>query len=178
MRRLLSFLALVALALYGLGIWLFLLRPDDRLPTAPAAAVVVLAGSTDRLPVALDLMRHHAATTLVVSETSASNDPARYRLCNGPKPHGYRLICQNADPFSTRGEARLAGQLASRNHWLSLIVVSSRYQLYRAHVLFARCTSATLVMRGTDADKWWTKAIAVPLEWVKLARAVTFQRGC
>ena len=178
MRRIFSFLTLVVIALYGLGIWLFLLRKDERLPTHSADAVVVLAGSVDRLPVALDLMKRHAAKTLVVSEDSITRDPARYQLCHGPKPRGYRLICQHADPFSTRGEARLAGGLASRNHWLSVIVVSSRYHLFRAKRLFDRCTNATLIVRGTDADNWWYKAWAVPLEWAKLARSVTFQRGC
>lgn len=178
MRRLLSLLVVAAIVLYGLGIWLFLLKKDDNLPTHAADAVVLLAGSRKRLPVALDLMRRHAAKTLVVSEESQANDPARYQLCHGPKPKGYELICRHADPFSTRGEARMASELASRNHWLSLIVVSSRYHLYRAEKLFGRCTNATLIMRGTDADKWWYKAYAVPLEWLKLARSATFARGC
>ena len=165
-------------ALYGLGIWLFLLRSDDDLPTRAADAVVVLAGSKARLPVALDLMRRHAAKTLVVSEDSASRDPARFRLCKGAKPRDYKLICRHADPFSTRGEARLTADLALRNHWFAVIVVSSRYHLFRAERLFGRCTTAKLIMRGTDAGSWWYKAAAVPLEWAKLARAETFQRGC
>lgn len=178
MRRFLTLLVIAAAALYALGTWLFLLRADDGLPTHAADAVVVLAGSKARLPIALDLMRRHAANTLVVSEDSASRDPARYRLCNGARPRDYKLICQHADPFSTRGEARLAGDLALRNHWLSLIVVSSRYHLYRAKELFGRCTKATLIMRGTDAGTWWYKAAAVALEWAKLGRAATFQRSC
>jgi uncharacterized SAM-binding protein YcdF (DUF218 family) len=178
MRHLFSLLFFAAAALYGLGVWLFLVHKDDRLPTHAADAVVVLAGSSHRLPVALDLMHHHAAKTLVVSETSRSDDVARYTFCHGPKPKGYKLICAQADPFSTRGEAELVGQLASRNHWLSVIVVSSRYHLYRAKVLFDRCTSATIIVRGTDADPWWRKALAIPLEWVKLARADTLQRAC
>jgi len=178
MRSVISLVVVSAAVLYGLGIWLFLLQKDDPLPGHKADAVVVLAGSQKRLPVALDLMRRHAAKTLIVSETSATDDPARYRLCHGPKPSGYVLICQNADPFSTRGEARLAAALVTRSHWLSLIVVSSRYHLYRAERLFGRCTSAKLVMRGTSADTWARKAISIPLEWAKLARSVTLQRGC
>jgi DUF218 domain-containing protein len=169
---------LATIVLYGLGIWLFLLRKDDRLPTHTADAVFVLAGSRQRLPVALDLIRRHAAKALVVSEESQTDDPARYQLCRGPKPKGYELICRHVDPFSTRGEARLAGELAARNRWLSLIVVSSRYHLFRANELFGRCTGATLIVRGTDADAWWYKAVAVPLEWLKLARSATFARGC
>ena len=178
MRQLISFLVIVVVGVYGLGVWLFLLHKDDLLPGHKADAIVVLAGSQKRLPMALDLMRRRVARTLVVSETSAADDPARFRLCRGPKPHGYQLICQRAEPFSTRGEARMAAALVTRNHWLSLIVVSSRYHLYRAERLFARCTPVKLVMRGTDADTWAWKAISIPLEWVKLARSVTLQRGC
>ncbi len=178
MRRLIPLLVLAAAILYGLGVWVFLLRKDDPLPGHKTDAIVVLAGSQKRLPVALDLMRRHVAGTLVVSETSAVDDPARFRLCHGPKPRGYRLICQHAEPFSTRGEARMAGALVKRNNWRALVVVSSRYHLYRAERLFARCTTAKLVMRGTSRDGWLWKAGAIPLEWAKLARSITFQRGC
>ena len=178
MRQLLFFLATVAAVFYGLGVWLFLLRKDDPIPAHADDAIVVLAGSQSRLPVALDLMRRHAARALVVSETTTTDDPARFRLCHGPEPRGYRLICQSAEPFSTRGEARMTSALVARNHWLSVVVVSSRYHLFRAQRLFARCTSARLVMRGADGDTWWRKAVSIPLEWAKLARSVTLQRGC
>jgi uncharacterized SAM-binding protein YcdF (DUF218 family) len=178
MSKVLTPIILIVVILYGIGIWLFLLRDDDAIPSHGADAVVVLAGSTKRLPVALSLMKQGASHTLVVSENTAEADPARYRLCHGPKPKTYKLICQQADPFSTRGEARMSAQLAAKNHWLSMVVVSSRYHLYRAEKLFARCTDATLIMRGTDADPWWRKAVEVPIEWAKVLRALTFQRGC
>ena len=97
---------------FGSGIWLFLLRHEDALPSH-ADAVVVLAGSPKRLPVALDLVGAGIATTLVVSEDSAVNDGARYGLCHGAKPKRYTLICRKASPFSTRGEAELIGRLAT-----------------------------------------------------------------
>ena len=86
MRRLISILLVAGVVLFGLGVWLFLLRKDDPLPAHGLDAVVVLAGSDKRLPVALDLMRRHAAKTLVVSETSAADDLPRYRLCTGRSP--------------------------------------------------------------------------------------------
>jgi uncharacterized SAM-binding protein YcdF (DUF218 family) len=176
-RGLFSFLVLAACVAYGFGIWLFLLHPDDGLPRR-AGAVVVLAGDRDRLPLARRLVEAGVAKTLVVSEDSASNDPARYALCHGQKPKKYTLICRIAAPSSTRGEARMIASLAEQNHWLSVVVVSSRYQLYRASVLGSRCTNAKLVMRGTDTDPWWRKALAIPLEYAKLARAEISQRGC
>lgn len=178
MRRLISILLVAGVVLFGLGVWLFLLRKDDPLPARGVDAVVVLAGSDKRLPVALELMGRHVARTLVVSKTSQTLDPARFRLCHGAKPHGYRLICRRAEPFSTRGEAEMTAALAKRNHWRSVVVVSSRYHLFRANRLFARCTSVKLVMRGADGDTLWWKAASIPYEWAKLARSVTLQRSC
>lgn len=178
MRRLLFLIVLVLALVYGVGAWLFLGRKDDPLPAHGVDAVVVLAGSRVRLPVALDLIHRHVSRTLVVSEASNDADPARYALCHGPKPNGYRLICQRADPFSTRGEARMTAALATRHHWRSIAVVTSRFHLFRARLIFARCTSAKLVMRGTSADTLAWKAMSIPLEWVKLARSVTLRRGC
>ena len=176
-RSVLSLLGLAVVIAYGFGIWLFLLHADDPLP-AKADAVAVLAGSDARLPLALDLVRHGVAKTLVVSTDDRSNDPARYALCHGAAPTGYKLVCATAAPFSTQGEAELIGRLAAKDRWHSIVVVSSRYHLYRASVLIRRCTNVAVAMRGSDTDSWWRKAVAVPLEYAKLIRAVTLKRGC
>lgn len=177
MSRLVSFLLGVAIAAYGFGIWLFLLRSNDALPSR-VDAVVVLAGAQSRLPLARQLVADGVSKTLVVSEASRGDDPARYDLCHGPKPKGYTLICRTATPYSTRGEAELIASLARARKWSSVAVVSSRYHLFRSRILVERCTDVRLVMRGTDGDAWWRKALAIPLEYAKLVRAETWQRGC
>jgi uncharacterized SAM-binding protein YcdF (DUF218 family) len=176
-RNVVSFPLVLAAVAYGFGIWLFLLHKQDRLPSA-ADAVFVLAGSEARLPVALNYVDHGLAKTLVVSEDNASGDPDRYALCNGPQPKRYKLICQGASPFSTRGEARMIAGLARQNRWRTVVVVTSRYHLYRSHILLKRCTKVDLAMRAADGDTWWQKALAVPLEYIKLVRAEVSQRGC
>jgi uncharacterized SAM-binding protein YcdF (DUF218 family) len=176
-RSVISFLVFAAVAAYGFGIWLFLVHPQSGLPHK-ADAVFVLSGNQSRLPVALTLMARKVSPTLVVSEDSASNDPARYRLCHGPKPKRYELICRIASPSSTRGEAHAIADLVDRRRWAEVIVVTSRYHLYRARVLIHRCTNVNLSMRATDDDTWWRKAVAIPLEYAKLARADVFQTGC
>jgi uncharacterized SAM-binding protein YcdF (DUF218 family) len=175
--RLFTVVLLVAVVGFGLGIWLFLLRPEDPLPSR-SDAVIVLAGSPKRLPVALNLVGAGIARTLVVSEDSETNDKARYELCHAPKPKRYTLMCVWASPFSTRGEAELIGRLATAHAWHSLVVVTSRYHLYRAKLLIQRCTQASIAMQATDGDSWSQKAAAIPLEYAKLARAETIQRGC
>src|SRR5439155_9466191 len=133
-RNVVSFLFVVAAVAYGFGIWLFLLRDQDRLP-ANADAVFVLAGSDARLPVALNLVEHGVSKNLVVSEDNASADPDRYALCKNAKPKKYKLTCRTASPFSTRGEARMIAGLAKQNRWHTVVVVTSRYHIYRAHML-------------------------------------------
>jgi uncharacterized SAM-binding protein YcdF (DUF218 family) len=176
-RAAFSLLVTAAVAAYGLGIWLFLLHPENELPRK-ADAVYVLAGNENRLPVALRLMAARIAPTLVVSEDAKSNDPARYALCHGAKPKRYELICRIASPSSTRGEARLIAGLAAARDWKEVVVVTARYHLYRARILIERCTNTNLAMRAVDGDTWWRKALAIPLEYGKLARADLFQRGC
>jgi uncharacterized SAM-binding protein YcdF (DUF218 family) len=177
-RRTVSFLLALAVVAYGFGVWLFLLHPQDRLPTG-ADAVFVLAGSTKRLPVALNLVEHGIGKTLVVSADNRADDPGRYAVCHAAtKPKRYKVLCQTASPFSTRGEARMIADLARKNSWTRVVVVTSRYHVYRAHMLLRRCTGVNLFMRATDGDTWWQKALAVPLEYVKLARSHLTQSGC
>jgi uncharacterized SAM-binding protein YcdF (DUF218 family) len=176
-RNLRSFALLAVVLGYAFGVWLFLLRPQDALPER-ADAVFVLAGGRSRLPVAQGLIATGAARTLVVSEAGAGDDPGRRRLCAGPRPKRYTLVCARAEPYSTRGEARLLARLVQERKWSSVIVVSSHYHLFRARLLLRRCTGALLTMRAAEGDAWWRKALAVPLEYAKLARAELWQRGC
>jgi uncharacterized SAM-binding protein YcdF (DUF218 family) len=167
---------LLLAALYAVGGALFLAREDDRVQQADA--VVVLAGSTTRLPVALRLVRDGVAPVLVVSEDPTGRDPARSRLCReGLEDAGVELVCRRAEPFSTRGEARLVGRLAEERGWRRLAVVSSRYHLFRAERIVDRCTDATVAMRGAG-ESVVRNVVAVPLEWAKLALAETLRRGC
>jgi uncharacterized SAM-binding protein YcdF (DUF218 family) len=176
MRRALAYALVIGAVLYGVGGLLFLGRDDDELP-ARADAIVVLAGNASRLPAALQLAEEGVAPVLVVSRDETGRDPGRRRLCDARGGHSYEVICPQAVPFSTRGEARLVAGLAREKNWSSIVVVSSRYHLFRAERLFARCTDARLTMRGVGESSR-TNAVAVPLEWAKLVLAETARRGC
>ena len=174
-RRFLTTALLVALVVYGAGAVVFLLREDDALRKADA--VVVLAGGRSRLPEALALVRDGAAPVLVVSEDLSGKDGARDSVCDGGKVEGATLLCRTANPFSTRGEARFVAQLAEQRGWDRIVIVTSRYHLFRAERLFERCTDAELVMHGVEENAG-RNIVAVPVEWVKLGLAETFRRGC
>lgn len=176
MKRLLGYALVLAAVAYAVGAVLFLDRGDDPLPRR-ADAIVVLAGNTTRLPVALELAESGVAPVLVVSRDDTGKDPRRQRLCKTPGTRSFEVVCRLAVPFSTRGEARLVAGLARDEGWDSLVVVTSRYHLFRAERLFERCTDAGLAMVGVG-ESWTKHVVAIPLEWAKLALAETTRRGC
>jgi uncharacterized SAM-binding protein YcdF (DUF218 family) len=63
------------------------------------------------------------------------------RLCEQP-PAGVTAICFVPSPGTTRGEAEEVGRLARKHGWKSVIVVTSKYHVSRARLIFDRCLSA------------------------------------
>jgi len=165
-------LGLAAAALVVVSVVLYVWAPFATSRPGRADAIVALAGSASRLPVALRLWRDGVAPWLVVSEDA--HDPRRVAFCAHPPA---RAICFAAEPSSTRGEARAAARLARARRWHTLAVVSSRFHLFRARLLFRRCTSAHLELVPAPVE-WWRWALNVPVEWAKLAVAETTRRGC
>ena len=172
-RRLVIIVA-VALGLASpIGIPAFLERDDDPLPPN-ADAIVVLAGSPNRLPAAQALFDGGLAPTLVVSADRTGHDSQRAALCRKP-PKG--VVCIHAGPFTTEGEAQAVSELVDQRNWNSLILVTSRYNLFRAGRVFQRCVNAKITEHGVD-EPWWRNTIAAPLEWIKLGISETVRRGC
>jgi uncharacterized SAM-binding protein YcdF (DUF218 family) len=172
-RRLLIICAIVLGVAYAVGIPLFLGQDDDPLPPK-ADAIVALAGSDRRLPVAQALFGGGLAPTLVVSSDRSGRDPHRAALCRKP-PAG--VVCVHAGPATTEGEAQAVRELADRGKWNSIILVTSRYQMFRARRIFERCVHVKVAVHGVD-EPWWRNAIAVPLEWIKLGVSETVRRRC
>ena len=173
MRRFVIILAVALGLAYAVGIPAFLQRDDDPLPPS-ADAIVVLAGSENRLPAAQALFGGGLAPTLVVSADRSGHDSRRAKLCRNP-PKG--VVCVHAGPSTMEGEAQAVRQLVDRNDWDSIILVTSRYNLFRAGQVFQRCVDAKISEHGVD-EPWWRNAIAVPLEWIKLGISETVRRNC
>jgi len=174
-KKVLLLIVVLAVGLYALGAVLFLMRDDDELG-APADAVVVLGGSSERIPTALDLIADGGAPVLVISEDDAGGE--RARICREREVEGAEVICFRAEPYSTRGESRHIAGLVDERGWDRIIVVTSRFHLLRAGRLIRRCTDADLVMRGAEPEPLDTDLVAIPLEWAKLVLAETTRRGC
>jgi uncharacterized SAM-binding protein YcdF (DUF218 family) len=143
-----------------------------------ADAVVVLSGGRERLPPALKLIRAGVAPVLAISSVDRTKPWKLGReLCRARRYAGARVLCFDARPYSTRGEAETVARLARARGWTSIVVVTSRFHTTRAHMLFDRCFSGRLSMVGVGST-WWR----LPLDWAsetsKLVYQLTAQRGC
>jgi uncharacterized SAM-binding protein YcdF (DUF218 family) len=139
---------------------------------ASADAIVMLAGPGDRLPVAVQLAREHRAPVLVVSRG--------WMGYGGPCPSAIpqvRIICFDADPGDTRGEAEYVGALARRNSWHSLILVATRPQAVRAQLVFGRCFNGRLYVATAPlpASDWLYQ---IAYGGGALMKAVLLDRSC
>ena len=175
MRNLVGFVLLVLAVGYVAGIPLLLNRDDDPLPPK-ADAVVVLAGSGDRLTEAEALVSGGIAKNLVISADRGSTDQRRKHLCRSkPKPPG--VLCVYSGGITTADEVPTIARVAQRRGWTTIVLVTSRYTLLRADRVFERCGDFRIVEYGVD-EPWWRDAVGVPLEWIKLGLSETVRRGC
>jgi uncharacterized SAM-binding protein YcdF (DUF218 family) len=165
-------LAVLALA-YVVGVPLFLGQDDDPLPSK-ADAVVALSGSENTLPEAQALVARGLAPTLVVSAEQSGRDEQRARLCRA-KPKN--VICVYAGPYTSVSEAQAISAVIRRHNWGSVVLVTSDYERLRAGRAFDRCGDFRVATVGVDEPLWRT-AVALPLEWVKLAVSETVRRSC
>jgi len=177
-RRLRPFLLVLAGLALGWAIAaavIFVWPP--RISAGRADAAVVLAGGRGpRLAEGLALVRKGVAPVLVISDGWSPTWPEANRLCAGrsaPVP----VVCFHPDPYSTRGEAEGFARLAARRGWTSVVVVSSRYHLVRARMLFERCYDGT-VSTASSNGTLLSRILAAPIETVKLGYALLIKRGC
>jgi uncharacterized SAM-binding protein YcdF (DUF218 family) len=105
-------------------------------------AVIVLGGEHDgREDYGLELAPQVHASTVVLSDPYPSSDRLMRRVCL-PRKDAVEVICSRPDPSTTRGEAIMTRRLAGERHWKNILVVSWRYHLPRARLIFNQCLSA------------------------------------
>jgi uncharacterized SAM-binding protein YcdF (DUF218 family) len=157
---------------------LFVWPPAESNPPGHADAVIVLSGDKKRLPPALDLVRKGVAPVLAISTVERTKHwAAARRLCAAGRYAGARVLCFDAVPFSTQGEARTVARLARERGWRSIVVVTSTFHVTRATMLFHRCFHGDVDTVGTGST-WWK----LPEEWAfetgKLLVQLTVRRSC
>lgn len=153
---------------------LFVWPHDDGPIAGRADAVVSLAGSASRLPVAERLVADGVAPVLAVSLDGSRNSRESEELCRNPRP---RLVCFRADPISTRGEARAIERLARERGWDDVVVVTSDFHVFRARLILERCFGDRLRLDDAPSSALW-RPWHMATESVKLGLALTLRRGC
>jgi uncharacterized SAM-binding protein YcdF (DUF218 family) len=119
----------------------------------PADAVVVFAGSPERLETAIELMERGAAPNLVIPNGATAD--VGTNLC---RQASFQVFCPDTGEISTWGEARAIARLAEENGWSRLIAVTSVYHVHRATSLLRKCHDGPVEVVSPPRD--------VDLDWV------------
>lgn len=123
----------------------------DYVAGVNADAVVVLGGdSSERLPLAEELVAAGHAPILAISRTDTPGNVDADRLCKRPA-HASR-VCFEPSPLTTRGEARAVARLAADRDWDTVLVVTSDYHALRAFTNLRQCSDTELVMVPSTPD--------------------------
>jgi uncharacterized SAM-binding protein YcdF (DUF218 family) len=181
MRRALTWALVVllvgAVALAVLTYPLFVFPATDE-PGRADAVVVFAGGDGERQAEGVRLVREGVAPVLVLSDGGLPGS-RQGRLCR-ERPAGLRLVCVSPDPATTRGEARRFADLAEREGWRSLVLVSSTYHVRRASLLLGRCYAGQVRRVATRLrnDHSWETGEQLAGEWLAFGAALTVQRSC
>lgn len=144
-----------------------------------ADAIFILGGGGDRAAFAIDLVRDGVATDVVFASVYVEEQGVWAAPCNSSRPDGVpdetTFRCFEPDPATTRGEARLLGDLAETEGWTSVVVVVSTDQITRARRLIERCWDGEIRMTGPDHDQTWP--LRAVYEWGAGIKA-TLIRSC
>jgi DUF218 domain len=168
-RRWLAVIVVVVVVFVAASARLFVWPPTDA--PAHVDAIVALDGYPSRMGKALELGRQGYASTVVLSVLSFVNP-----LCHERIP-AVRVVCFVPNPLNTRGEAEAVAAMAARNHWTSLLVVSSSTQTTRARVIMKRCYGGEVLMDPVQVPLSGL-ARQIVYEWGALAKALVVYRHC
>jgi uncharacterized SAM-binding protein YcdF (DUF218 family) len=177
LRRLPLALALAVAVLLALSFPLFVFPPTDE--PGRADAVVVFAGADgERQAAGVRLVREGVAPVLVISDGGLPGS-RNARVCR-ERPAGLRLVCLTPSPATTRGEARAFADLAEREGWSSLAMVTSTYHVRRASLLLDRCYQGRLrrVAVPLENAASYQTGLQVATEWMAVGAAVSLYRSC
>jgi uncharacterized SAM-binding protein YcdF (DUF218 family) len=174
--RLLVALLVVVVALAALTFALFV-RPRTDPPARVDAVVVFAGGDGERQAEGVRLVRAGTAPVLVLS---VGGDAAsrRYQACR--QPPGFRVVCLSPSPATTNGESRAFADLARREGWRSLAMVTSTFHLRRASLQLGRCYDGRVFTVATPVhvDRADEPPMLLLHEWAGLLSALTVDRAC
>jgi uncharacterized SAM-binding protein YcdF (DUF218 family) len=150
-----------------------LITPVTDPPGHAAAVLVPSGGGGERQAEGVRQVQAGAGPVLVVSDGGRAGSRGD-QLCQ--RQLSFRIICVTPRPESTRGEVRAFADLAEREGWRSVVLVTSAYHVRRASLLLGRCypgkvfTVAAPDTRMDVGDFFH--------EWSGLLAALTVDRSC
>lgn len=123
---------IVIVAVVGLPVYVY--PPSDS--TDGIDAVLVLGPPTgNRIDRAREISDQNGGAPIIVSVSPRGQHSAeRTKACRSAE-----VECLIPDPFTTKGEAKLLGELAAERGWQSAAVVTEAPQVLRARYVFDRC---------------------------------------
>lgn len=155
-------IAVAVLVIVGL-IWIIYATTRILFPgqgdTVSADAVVSLAPSSDRLPLALERYEDGAGGALAVSTSARAqstdvsageSESLEYRLC--AESLDPSIQCFVAAPSTTLGEALAVRDLAAEHSWQSVTVVTSKYHAFRTDFIFKQCLGTEIKVNVVYAE--------------------------
>lgn len=176
MRPLLVSLIVFAV-LAAAGGWVFVWPPTDR--PGRVDAVLVLAGGRGEREAAGIRMAWQGVAPVIVFSDGGKPGSAAARQCRR-RLAGIRIVCLSPHTSSTRGEARAFAELADREGWRSVAVVTSSYHVRRASLLVERCYGGMVHTVAAAPSRGYGPELvrSVLRESAALVALRTFRRGC
>jgi hypothetical protein len=169
-RKPLAVVAATAIVAFAVITGRVLVWPSQGAP-AKVNAIVMLAGTGDRMAVAIGLADQHRAPELVVSRGW------KWGPCPADSPPGVTVTCFVPSPATTRGEVEYAARLATRNGWHSMLIVATRPQAARARLLMGRCFAGQTYV-ATAPITWYSWPYQIAYGWGALAKALLVHPSC
>ncbi|WP_328799516.1 YdcF family protein [Rhodococcus sp. T7] len=146
-------MSVLAMVIGGVGIAGYFVYTKSHVdPVKPVDAIIVLGGEHDgREEYAIGLARRGVSKNLVLSNAYGTGDKKMVALCATKDPR-FTVTCIPPIPATTRGEAQFTRDLAERNGWSSILVITWRYHLPRARYIFSQCFDGEIVMHPVPRD--------------------------
>lgn len=154
-------------------VWFVNPRTEEIETVQRADAVVVFAGSPERLETAVELMESGAAPNLVIP--NGNTPDVGTELCGQTL---FQVFCPDTGEISTWGEARAIGRIAEERGWSRLIAVTSVYHVHRATSLLRRCHDGPVdaVTPPRDIELDWVGKIGH--EWAGYLASIVIHPTC
>jgi uncharacterized SAM-binding protein YcdF (DUF218 family) len=131
----------------GLGAPLYVVPPVAAVPERADAVFILGPARAERFELARQLIDDGVTDRMIVSVPAdvleSPRESGRYRNCNLP---GGDVVCVDAEPSTTRGEAQLLAALAGEQGWDSVIVITRTPHIARTRVLFERCFDGAIAV--------------------------------